>query len=148
MATKQEVASAMAAIEQALKPEPRSIRQRWNDAWRSVFGRVEPSPLAAEVREEATALVGYLLASKPDGYLAARAALESLAMRLGLEVIDSDDWDDGEGHLSFNEPELDETRVRAQRGQIDDCLHHLERSLPEGYGVIAERLASAFRSRP
>lgn len=55
--------------------------------------------------------------------------------------------DDQEGWLQFDEVELAEARSRAQCGQTADCLHHLERALPQGYGVIAERLAHHVRSR-
>lgn len=48
---------------------------------------------------------------------------------------------------TIDEGEAEQARSLIMRGEIDDCLHHLERALPEGYGVIAERLAHHFRSR-
>ena len=77
-------------------------------------------------------------------------AIDVIAKPLGYCLIDpatvadeDDDWD----YLCFDAEELGEARARAERGQIDDTLHHLERALPADYAVIAERLAHAFRSR-
>ncbi len=116
----------MAAIEKALRP---SLRER--------FG---------EIRTEIAALARYLLLERPSDQLAARAALESLAMRLGLDVVEDAGWDDGESFVAFDLDQLDEAQRRARLGQIVDALHHIERALPEGYGDIAERLSHAFRS--
>lgn len=147
MATMQEVDAAMRAIERALRP---SLIERLRLRARTLLGAPPPSAMITEFRRDIAALAQGL---RVEGDIAggdARGALESLAHRAGLYVSDDpdgDDWDDGESYLSFDEPELDEARRRAERGQIDDCLHHLERALPEGYGVIAERLAHHFRSR-
>lgn len=44
--------------------------------------------------------------------------------------------------------EAEQARSLILRGEVDDCLHHLEHALPAEYAVIAERLALHFRSRP
>lgn len=148
MATTQEVDAAMRAIERALRP---SLIERLRLRVCTLLGAPQPSAMLTEFRQDIAALAQGL---RLDGDIAggdARGALESLAHRAGLCVSDDpdgDDWDDGESHLWFDEPELHEARRRAERGQFEDCLHHLERALPEGYGIIAERLAHHFRSRP
>lgn len=48
---------------------------------------------------------------------------------------------------TLDEGEIEHARSLILRGEIDDCLHHLERALPAEYAVIAERLAHHFRSR-
>lgn len=148
MATKADITAAMAAIEKALRPEPSGLWKRITASARTLFVRAVPSPLAAEVQAEVTTLARFVLGDKADGFSAARSALEDLAMRLGLTVVDDDAWGDDETPLEVDSFHIDEALRRSRCGQIDDTLHHLERALPEGYGVIAERLASHMRTRP
>lgn len=133
---------AMAAIEEALATP--------SDGTASI----PPSQIAAEIREELQVILAYVLGDQKDPaealerQSAATKAMEAFAGRMFLEVSDpDDDWDDGEGWLACDGDNLEEARRRANTGEFDDCLHHLERALPEGYGVIAERLAHHFRSR-
>ncbi|WP_336810900.1 hypothetical protein [Bosea sp. MMO-172] len=56
--------------------------------------------------------------------------------------------DDYESPSTCDDGELAHSRSLILRGEVDDCLHHLERALPAEYAVIAERLAQHFRSRP
>jgi len=143
MATKAEIDAAMSAIDAAMRP---SLRERIANRWRRLRGAWAPSPLVAELREEVRAIAVYIIGSKVADGIPARAALERLAMRFGLDVYDSDEWGHHETPLQFDEDQLDLALSRARYGQIDDALHHLDRALPEGYGDIAERLTHAFRS--
>lgn len=59
----------------------------------------------------------------------------------------NDALDDYEAPATLDEGEAEHARSLIMRGEIDDCLHHLERALPAEYAVIAERLAHHFRSR-
>ncbi|MBN9443652.1 hypothetical protein [Bosea sp. (in: a-proteobacteria)] len=59
----------------------------------------------------------------------------------------NDFLDDYEAPATLDEGEAEHARSLIMRGEIDDCLHHLERALPAEYAVIAERLAHHFRSR-
>ncbi|PZU83959.1 MAG: hypothetical protein DI527_23415 [Chelatococcus sp.] len=110
-----------------------------------------PLVIPEGIREELIVILTYMLGPTSDPTEAIRA-LSAFAGRMNLSVSDDPDddwaWDDGEGWLSCDLHNLDEARARAERGQVEDCLHHLERALPEGYGVIAERLAQHLRSRP
>ncbi|MGY6246236.1 hypothetical protein ACXIUS_01645 [Bosea thiooxidans] len=59
----------------------------------------------------------------------------------------NDALDDYEAPATLDEGEAEHARSLIMRGEIDDCLHHLERALPAEYAVIAERLAHHFKSR-
>lgn len=116
---------------------------------------IHPSQIAAEIREELSVILAYMLGDQKDPaealerHSAATKAMEAFAGRMCLEVSDpDDDWDDGEGWLACDGDDLEEARRRANTGEFEDCLHHLERALPAEYAVIAERLAHHFRSRP
>lgn len=103
---------------------------------------------AAEVaRSNALTTVIKHFRGEDQGREATVDALETLALQIGHTVVPEEDWDE-DGLPSCDEDHLAEALSRAQLGQIDDCLHHLERALPQGYGIIAERLAGHFRSRP
>lgn len=56
--------------------------------------------------------------------------------------------DEHEPPTVLDASEAEQARSLILRGEVDDCLHHLERALPADYAVIAERLAHHFRSRP
>lgn len=56
--------------------------------------------------------------------------------------------DEDESPAVLDEGEAERARSLIMRGEVDDCLHHLERALPADYAVIAERLAFHIRSRP
>lgn len=143
MATKQEIDAAFAALKYALREEPPSWRERLAAAWQALRFTPAPGRMLSEVRQELLTVAGYLI--RPGSETAGvRAELDSLAARCGYALHDHDDWDE-DGVIAFDETELEEARRRARCGQIDDCLHHLERALPEGYGVIAERITVAIR---
>lgn len=56
-------------------------------------------------------------------------------------------FDEDESYLSCEINALEDARSCALLGQVDDCLHYLERALPQGYGDIGRALAIEFRSR-
>lgn len=77
-------------------------------------------------------------------------ALDTLADQVGHVLVPAAQyhaWSE-EGPLVLDGDHIEEARSRAAIGQVDDCLHHLERALPADFAVIAERLAHHFRSRP
>lgn len=146
MATQREIDAAMTAIDKALRP---SLRERLCSLVCKVLGAPPPSAMIADFRRDIATLAQGLQLNGDIAGGEARGALENLAHRAGLYVSDDhdhDEWDDGEGYVEFDLAQLDESQRRARYGQIDDALHHLERALPEGYGDIAERLSTAFRS--
>jgi hypothetical protein len=110
----------------------------WNLGWdraarSSSFHHTElPPSMKKAISDAIQTLHAYFGPAMPPGY------------RGGWDAF----FDEDEGYLSCDAVALEEARARAAIGQIEDCLHHLERALPEGYGVIAERLAHHFRSRP
>jgi hypothetical protein len=146
MATKQDIAAAVAAIDKALSPEPLGVMTRISAAWRAWRGGPPASPRIADIKAEITAVARYLMLERPNDQPAGLAALETLAMRFGRDVYDSDEWGDHETPLQLDEDQLDLALSRARFGHVDDALHHLQRALPEGYGEIADRLAHVFRS--
>ncbi len=131
-------AKAMQAIETALAPTAEEL---------AVTASVASA--LAEERRRALAVLNLHFAGQDQGREVAIDALDTLASQIDHMIVPDDEglgWDE-DGLPSCDENELEEARRRANCGQIDDCLHHLERALPEGYGFIAERLADHFRSR-
>jgi hypothetical protein len=79
------------------------------------------------------------------------SALHTVALRIKTDLRPSP-WsallDDYEFPSVVDDAEAEHARSLIMRGQIEECLIHLERALPAEYAVIAERLAHHFRSRP
>lgn len=107
-----------------------------------------PPPAMPQERAAAYALIGRWLNGETGASDDVIGALDTLALPFGLitACIEPDD-DDGPSPLDFDQGQLDESLRRVRCGQIDDALHHLERALPRGYGVIAETIARRMETR-
>lgn len=78
-------------------------------------------------------------------------ALDTLAGEFGHEVVSDEesaaaDWERAWSVL--DEGEAEQALRLIMRGEIDDCLHHLERALPAEFAAIAEHLARHVRNLP
>ncbi len=149
MARKTDAEAAFDAIEVALGHRTLSPIERLRRRLANLVYRRPPSRMEAEANVALDTLGRWFRGHNKAEIAKAREALETLAGQMCLSVVaDESLWGDEDPPLRLDEGQLDEARARAAIGQIEDCLHHLERALPEGYGVIAERLAHHFRSRP
>lgn len=135
--------AAMTAIEKALrKPLVARVMNR--------LGIRPPSRMAAENRWALGILKAHMAghAVESDDL---ENALHTVALRVKADLRPSPFsalLDDYEFPSVVDDGEAEHARSLIMRGQVDDCLIHLERALPAEYAVIAERLAHHFRSRP
>lgn len=135
--------AAMTAIEKALrKPLVARLMNR--------LGLRSPSRMAAENRRALRILRAHM-AGQPVESDDLENALHTVALRVKADLRPSP-WsallDDYEFPSVVDDGEAEHARSLILRGQVEDCLIHLERALPADYAVIAERLAHHFRSRP
>lgn len=90
------------------------------------------------------------MAGQPVEHEQLEAALHRVVLSVKPALM-AEAWDDAlddyEAPVTLDEGQAEHARSLIMRGEIDDCLHHLERALPAEYAVIAERLAHHFRSR-
>lgn len=115
----------------------------------TLFGLRPPRRIPIENRQ-AMRVIRRHMAGQPVEHEQLEGALHRVVLSVKPALMAeawNDALDDYEAPATLDEGEAEHARSLIMRGEIDDCLHHLERALPAEYAVIAERLAHHFRSR-